>query len=104
MFQNVLFKIGHVGQEPMEVLGSDENVNVWASSFMDTINYNSAFRPWGGIHPVKIYQDQGTIIPNLSEHSEYKIYRMQCKYLFEKIANNGFEKELFLKWSEKVIK
>ena len=104
MIPEPIFRIGHVDQEPMEVLGSDENVNVWKSSFMDLISYDSAFRPWGGIHPVKIYQDQGTIIPNLSEHSEYKIYRMQCKYLFEKIANNGFEKELFLKWSEKVIK
>lgn len=104
MIPEPIFRIGNVDQEPMEVLGSSENTNIWASSFMDLISYNSAFRPWGGIHPVKIYQDQGTIIPNISEHSEYQIYRMQCKYIFEKIAENGFEKELFMKWASKVIK
>ena len=70
---------------------------------MDLIAYHSAFRPWGGVHPVHVYQAQRTIIPNISRSATFKIYRMQCKYLFEKIAENGFEKELFLDWATKVI-
>jgi His-Xaa-Ser system radical SAM maturase HxsB len=104
MISEPVFKIGTVDQEPMEVLGSEDNINTWASSILDLTCYNSPFRPWGGIHPVKIYQDQGTIIPNINTHPEYKIYTMQCKYLFKKIAENGFEKELFMKWAETIIK
>ncbi|MBI2134882.1 radical SAM protein [Candidatus Woesearchaeota archaeon] len=104
MILEPVFKIGTVDQEPMEVLGSEDNINTWASSFLDLTCYNSPFRPWGGIHPVKVYQDQGTIIPNVNMHPEYRIYAMQCKYLFDKIAEDGFEKELFMKWAGRVIK
>jgi len=104
MIPERIFQIGTVDEDPKEVLTSKENVSVWTSSFMDLLSYNSAFRPWGGIHPVKIYQDQGTIIPNISEHSEYKIYTLQCRYLFEKIAEDGFEKRLLLDWCNKIIK
>ena len=104
MIPEPVFKIGNLDQDPKDVLGSEDNINVWASSFIDLIAYNSAFRPWGGVHPVKVYQDQGTIIPNISMHSEYQIYKLQCRFIFEKIAENGFEKGLFMEWSKKVIR
>jgi len=103
MIPERIFQIGTVDQPAGEVLGSEDNQNTWASSFMDLIAYHSAFRPWGGVHPVHVYQAQRTIIPNISRSATFKIYRMQCKYLFEKIAENGFEKELFLDWATKVI-
>lgn len=104
MIPEPIFSIGTVDQEPFEVLGSQDNINTWISSFTDLTCYNSAYRPWAGIHPVHIYQEQGTIIPNINRYDLYKIYRMQCRYLFEKLAENGFEKELFAKWSREVIK
>lgn len=103
MINEPIFKIGTVDQEPKDVLLSQDNINIWASSFIDLTAYNSAFRPWGGIHPVQVYQDQGNIIPNLPNSASYKIYSMQCEYLFEKIAESGYEKELFMKWAEKDI-
>ena len=104
MISEPIFQLGTVEDEPRDVLVSNNNIKTWISSFLDLTSYNSAFRPWGGIHPVKIYQDQGTIIPNLSKSSAYKIYCMQCKFLFEKIVENGFEKELFMKWADRIIK
>ena len=104
MIPEPIFRIGTVDQEPLNVLASEDNINTWASSFLDLTCYNSAFRPWGGIHPVHVYHNQGTVIPNISSHDFYKIYCLQCKFLIEKIAENGYEKEIFMKWTEKVIK
>jgi His-Xaa-Ser system radical SAM maturase HxsB len=104
MIPENIFQIGTVDQSPEEVLSSEENNNTWASTFMDLVAYHSAFRPWGGIHPVHTYQAQHSIIPNVSRSKTFKIYTMQCKYLFEKIAENGYAKELFMKWTNRIVK
>ncbi len=104
MIPEKIFQIGTVDQPPVEVLTSEENKNTWASTFMDLVAYHSAFRPWGGIHPVHTYQTQHTIITNITRSKTFKIYSMQCKYLFEKIAENDYAKELFMKWTDRVIK
>ena len=104
MISEPVFKIGTVDQKPKEVLTCKENIKTWLSSYLDLTCYNSPYRAWGGIHPVHIYQDWGTIIPRASQYSTYKIYAMQCKYLFDKISENGFELELFHQWVQREIK
>jgi uncharacterized protein len=103
MIPERIFQLGTIEQPVGEVLGSEDNKNTWASTFMDLVAYHSAFRPWGGVHPVHVYKTQRTTIPNLSRSKPFKIYSMQCKYLLELIARDGYEKGLFMGWTEKVI-
>jgi len=98
MLKEDIFKIGTVDQSVEEVIGNDENVNTWASSMMELTAYHTAFKPWIGLHPALTYQDQGHMIPNITESFSYKIQVGQLKYLFEKIAEEGNEKEIFIKW------
>ncbi len=104
MISEPLFRIGTVDQDAKEVLQGATNRTTWLASILELSCYNSAFKHWGGIHPVHIYQNQGTVIPNAPNYFIFKIYSMQCHYLFQKIAEDGFEKQMYLKWTERVIK
>jgi len=103
MIPDEIFKIGTVDQKPKDVIGNDENIQSWSSSFMDLYLYNSVFRPWAGLHPVKIFQDQGTVIPIIKQSFEYQIFEKQITYLFEQILNNQ-NTDLFKSWTEPIVK
>ena len=97
MLTEPVFKIGTVDDEPNEVLGNDDNINMWAATFMDLFCYSSAFRPWLGVQPVLTYQSQGHIIPNITENFQYKIHRAQFKWLFERLCEPE-NAEILKKW------
>ena len=83
MTGNDLFKIGTVDESPSNVLSNDDLINTWASSFIDLYAYNSAFRPWIGLHPVLVYKQFGHPIPRITDSFWYKVLTAQCKHIVE---------------------
>ena len=98
MLKEDMFKIGTVDDKPEAVFGNDELISTWTSSFLDNTCYSCAFRPFCGSFPVITYQETGNLIPNITETFWHKLYFAMFKYLFEKIEENGKDKETFIKW------
>jgi len=102
MLKEDLFRIGSVSDDPKKVLGSLENLETWKSSIMLLYSYFSPFGIYAGLHPVRIHQTQGTIIPSITQSLSFKVFEGQCRYLFELIQDDTV-RNIFYEWTVPVV-
>jgi His-Xaa-Ser system radical SAM maturase HxsB len=96
------FKLGNIMQEDYEDLMKKENfMHLLGSSLVNLWDYNSAFFPWLGTCPVLNYTTQNNIVPKISCSLMHKIYRFQFQYVFEKMAEDEGNVEIFKRWVKK---
>jgi len=97
MLEEDLFKLGNVENKYEDIMRNDNLIAICHSSLLDNYCTLCAFKPFCGTCPVANYNEQGTIIPKITETFRCKVYKELFIYIYSKIRNPEIA-EIFKRW------